>query len=161
MLVLNVQSSRSLTYPLPSSRAQKRAPNRNKGISVDWSQTEFHCRIGRCAHILFGGDRRQGIKIVKDHINEYHPMPSGSSPSNGQKVACPWTEKDGSLCTTEVSQETLAKHIATVHLQLTIQRCEHCHAVTSRKDAAKRHLVRDCPVIRKGHRSPDGIAQGV
>lgn len=78
---------------------------------------------------------------IKRHIRDWHS--ELSSASQKERKMCLWDE--GSVCGRELDAASIAKHIASVHLKSTAQKCEYCHNTIGRADSLARHKRDHCP----------------
>ncbi|EPS97596.1 hypothetical protein FOMPIDRAFT_11049, partial [Fomitopsis schrenkii] len=59
---------------------------------------------------------------------------------SGRKFVCLWTVGSDSACSQTITDlDNLARHMSSVHLKLTAQKCATCGAEFSRMDALRRH----------------------
>ncbi|KZT70512.1 hypothetical protein DAEQUDRAFT_210402 [Daedalea quercina L-15889] len=140
-------TSRPYARPTREAPAANGNNNRNIGSSPLFTSAPnltpnpaasiFPCRWNGCV-IHLDDDSKGGIKR---HLQRFHEPDLRISP----RCPCRWLGDDGRPCEKDFSGvETLAKHIATVHLQSSQLKCPYCGSSMSRPDALTRHLQATC-----------------
>lgn len=95
-----------------------------------------HYLGGECVGLM-EEDISRGVPGIRQHLWQYHRT-HFLFDSHG-KYVCRW--HSGTMaCHMGISDlDNLARHIASVHLKLTVQRCSRCNSQFSRQDALLRH----------------------
>ncbi|KAH9841907.1 uncharacterized protein C8Q71DRAFT_353436 [Rhodofomes roseus] len=89
------------------------------------------------------------ISGLKVHLYERHlqEMLFYTSVDGKSMVSCTWVSGE-KICGQAVARDRITKHVAVVHLRMTMQQCTYCGAFITRGDALLRHLRRgDCKRI--------------
>ncbi|EPS94239.1 hypothetical protein FOMPIDRAFT_1134756, partial [Fomitopsis schrenkii] len=80
----------------------------------------------------------RGVPGVRQHLWQYHQ--SHLVRDAHGKYVCQWLTSTGHACAMTISDlDNLARHMASVHLKLTAQKCPTCGSHFSRTDALLRH----------------------
>lgn len=142
---VNVQHSPAETYrdvyeqaPFgdPSAATEPPVPH----VAADTAAPIICFFGGPCPH-LAPDTLLQKVTGVKRHLEAFHQLPR----DRADNLVCDWAvaDKDGrgtDRCGKDVKDVIqLAKHVATVHLQLLKVRCEDCGELFSRRDSLDRH----------------------
>ena len=83
-------------------------------------------------------DISRGVPGVRQHLWQFHRN-NLLRDAHG-KYVCQWLTSTGHTCAMAISDlDNLARHMASVHLKLTVQKCPTCGSQFSRADALLRH----------------------
>ena len=87
---------------------------------------------------LTGEDISRGVPGVRQHLWQYHRNHLARDIQG--KYVCQWLTSTSHVCGMAIADlDNLARHMASVHLKLTAQKCPTCGSQFSRTDALLRH----------------------
>ena len=97
------------------------------------------CRhLGGACSGLTEEDISRGVPGVRQHLWQHHRTHLLRDVHG--KYVCQWLTNTGHTCAMAISDlDNLARHIGSVHLKLTAQKCPTCGSQFSRTDALLRH----------------------
>ncbi|KAH9829082.1 uncharacterized protein C8Q71DRAFT_791632 [Rhodofomes roseus] len=129
------QRTASLPQPVSSTSTASRI------ASTSYATTPCCYSEGECAS-LTEDDLSRGVPGVRQHLWKYHQRHFVRDRHG--KYLCQWRTGPGrEVCAMAISDlDNLARHMASVHLRLTTQKCPRCGSQFSRTDALLRHCKR-------------------
>ncbi|KAI0733027.1 hypothetical protein C8Q72DRAFT_894875, partial [Fomitopsis betulina] len=95
-----------------------------------------HYSGGECVGLM-EEDMLRGVPGIRQHLWQYHR--AHLLFDNHGKYVCRWRAGTTACCMGISDLDNLARHIASVHLKLTVQQCSRCKSRFSRMDALLRH----------------------
>jgi len=124
----------------PSCTQPSSGPSRGSGGPSTSSVVPCNYSGGTCAG-LTEDELSRGVPGVRQHLWQHHRNHFAHD-RHGKNI-CQWRTGTREVCAMAISDlDNLARHMASVHLKLTTQKCPRCGSQFSRMDALLRHCKR-------------------